>query len=96
MENCPWLERGGEATESCPWFGRQLRATYGNARQRKVAPCLDDTAAHCKPVLVDDDQSLGRGGDEDGLNQYMDTVTWKVLVVGLQEEVNHVVPGRCN
>ena len=54
---------------------------------------MDDAAAHCKPVLVDDDRTLGRGGDGDGLNQYMDTVTWKVLVVGLQEEVNHGVLG---
>ena len=57
---------------------------------------VQNAVACCKPVLVDDDRTLGRGGDEDCLNQYMDTVTWKVLVVGRQEEVDHVVPGRCN
>ena len=57
---------------------------------------MDDAAARCKPVLVDDDRTLGRGGDEDGLNQYMDAVTWKVFVVGLQEEVGHVIPDCCN
>ncbi|THG02289.1 hypothetical protein TEA_012260 [Camellia sinensis var. sinensis] len=43
-ENCPLLEGNCMATESCPLFERHRRRFE---RQRKVAPSLDSTAAHC-------------------------------------------------
>ena len=64
----------------------------GDGWQRKVAPCLNDAAACCVSLLIDDDRTLRCGGDEDVLDQYMDTITWEVLVVGLQEKIDHAIP----
>ena len=80
----PLAWKGWMATESCPWFERRH---HGNGKLPLVW-MMPQQSAHSLHWWC---RTLGHGDDEDGRNQYMDTVTLKVLATGLWDEIETIV-----